>query len=128
LGSGNTLVKSSIEIAKEFELTPELTAEILALAQEHKPEVDAYVADYQAELDRHYAAYEPGPDALRIGRLVAERQARDGTRWGFFVGPETPRPANGNRDPDRCPLPSYSTRTFAVSLFGMRSATTTLAE
>lgn len=68
--------ESPATIAEEFELTPELTAEVLAFAEEHKAEVGAYVADYQAELDRQYAAYQPTPEALRISRLVAERQAR----------------------------------------------------
>jgi hypothetical protein len=52
-----------LEIAEEFALPPELTVEVLvlALAQEHKAEVDVYLADYQAELDRHYAAYSAMP-------------------------------------------------------------------
>jgi hypothetical protein len=38
--------------------------------------VDAYLTDYQAELDRQVAAYQPNPAALRIRRLVEEREAR----------------------------------------------------
>ena len=68
--------ESPEKIAEEFELALELIAEVLAFAEEHKAEVDAYVADYQAELDRQCAAYQPSPTALRISRLVAERQAR----------------------------------------------------
>ena len=68
---------SPAKIAKEFDLTPELIAEVLAFAEEHKAEVGAYVADYQAELDRQYAAYQPRAAALRISRLVAEQQAQE---------------------------------------------------
>jgi hypothetical protein len=67
--------ESPAKIAEEFELPLELTAEVLAFAEKHKVEVDAYVADYQAELDRQCAAYQPSPAALRISRQVAERRA-----------------------------------------------------
>lgn len=63
-------------IAEEFELAPALVAEILGFADHHRAEVDAYLADYQAELDRQFAAYQPSPAALRIRRLVQERQAQ----------------------------------------------------
>jgi hypothetical protein len=69
--------ESPAKIAEEFELPLELTAEVLAFAEKHKVEVDAYVADYQAELDRQCAAYQPSPTALRISRQVAERQAQE---------------------------------------------------
>jgi uncharacterized protein (DUF433 family) len=69
--------ESRATIAEEFELAPELIAEVLAFAENHNQEVDAYVADYQAELDRQYAAYQPSPAALRISSLVAERQSRE---------------------------------------------------
>ena len=68
--------ESPEKIAEEFELTPALVAEILAFADRHRAEVDAYLADYQAELDRQFAAYQPSPAALRIRRLVEERQAQ----------------------------------------------------
>jgi hypothetical protein len=71
------LGNSPATIAEEYELAPKLIAQILAFAEEHNAEVGAYVADYQAELDRQYAAYQPSPAALRISRLVAERQARE---------------------------------------------------
>jgi uncharacterized protein (DUF433 family) len=71
------LGKSPETIAEEFELARELIAEVLAFAEDHKAEVGTYLADYQAELDRQYAAYQPSPAALRISRLVAERQARE---------------------------------------------------
>jgi hypothetical protein len=63
-------------IAEEFELAPTLVAEILAFADRHPAEVEAYLADYQAELDLQFATYQPSPAALRIRRLVAERQAQ----------------------------------------------------
>jgi hypothetical protein len=66
---------SPTTIAEEFELAPELTAEVLAFAEKHKEEVGAYVTDYQAELDRQFAAYQPSPAALRIKSQVAERLA-----------------------------------------------------
>lgn len=69
--------ESQATIAEQFELTPELTAEVLAFAEQHKEEVNAYVADYQAELDRQCAAYQPSPEALRISRQVAERQTQE---------------------------------------------------
>jgi uncharacterized protein (DUF433 family) len=68
--------ESPERIAEEFELAPTLVTEILAFADTHRAEVDAYMADYQAELDRQFAAYQPSPAALRIRRLVAERQAQ----------------------------------------------------
>jgi hypothetical protein len=71
------LGESHTTIAEEFELTPELAAEVLAFAEEHKAVVGAYVTDYQAELDRQYAAYQPTPEALRISRIVAERHAQE---------------------------------------------------
>jgi uncharacterized protein (DUF433 family) len=71
------LGESQATIAEEFELPPEVIGEVLAFAEEHQAEVGAYVADYQDELDRQHAAYQPNPAALRIGRLVAERQARE---------------------------------------------------
>ena len=63
-------------IATEYELAPELVAEVLTFADKQRALVDPYLADYQVELDRQYAAYQPGPAALRIQRLVAERQPR----------------------------------------------------
>jgi hypothetical protein len=63
-------------IAGEFDLAPEVIAEILAFVEQHQASVDAYMTEYQADLDREYAAHEPSPAALRIGRLVAERQAQ----------------------------------------------------
>ncbi|HEX3448519.1 MAG TPA: hypothetical protein VHS97_09715 [Isosphaeraceae bacterium] len=69
--------ESPAKIAEEFELPLELTAEVLAFAEKHKVEVDAYVADYQAELDRQCAAYQPSPTPLRISRQVAERRAQE---------------------------------------------------
>ena len=68
--------ESPEKIAEEFELAPALVAEILAFADRHRAEVDAYLTDYQAELDRQFAAYQPSPAALRIRRLVEERQAQ----------------------------------------------------
>jgi uncharacterized protein (DUF433 family) len=69
--------KSPATIAEEFDLALELITEVLAFAEEHKLEVDDYATDYQAELDRQFAAYQPGPAALRITHLVAERQERE---------------------------------------------------
>jgi len=77
LKAHRVLGESPAAIAAEFELAPELIGEVLAFAEEHNAEVGAYMADYQAELDRQYAAYQPSPAALRISRLVAERQARE---------------------------------------------------
>jgi hypothetical protein len=71
------LGKSPAAIAEEFELAPELISEVLAFAEDQKAEVGAYMAAYRAELDRQYADYQPSPAALRISRLVAERQARE---------------------------------------------------
>ena len=67
---------SPARISEEFELAPELIAEVLAFAEAHRTEVDAYVADYQAELDRQFASYQPSPAALRISSLANERRAR----------------------------------------------------
>ncbi len=69
------LGESPATIATNFELAPDLIAEVLAFADQNRALVDPYVADYQAELDRQYAAYQPSPAALRIGRLVADRKA-----------------------------------------------------
>jgi uncharacterized protein (DUF433 family) len=63
-------------IGEEFELAPELIREVLAFADHHAAEVNAYMADCQAEIDRLEAAYQPSPAALRISRLVAERMAQ----------------------------------------------------
>jgi uncharacterized protein (DUF433 family) len=68
--------KSPEIIAEEYELTPELIREVLAFAERHPAEVGAYMADCQAVIDRLLAAYQPSPAALRISRLVAERQAQ----------------------------------------------------
>ncbi len=70
------LGQSATNIAAEYELDPEVVAEVLALAEEQCAFVDLYVADYQAELDRQFAVYEPTPAALRIQRLVAARPAQ----------------------------------------------------
>jgi hypothetical protein len=53
-----------------------MVAEILAFADRHRSEVDAYLTDCQAELDRQFAAYQPRPAALRIRRLVEQAQAQ----------------------------------------------------
>jgi len=71
------LGESPAAIVEEFELAPELIVEVLAFADEHQAEVDTYLADYQGELDRQQAACQPSPAALRISRLVAEREARE---------------------------------------------------
>lgn len=68
--------ESPATIAEEFDLAPDLVAEILAFAARHRPEVDAYMVDYQAELDRQFAADQPNPAALRIRRLMEERQTQ----------------------------------------------------
>jgi hypothetical protein len=62
-------------IAKEFELAPALIDDVLVYTEDHRAEVDAYVADYQATLDRQEAAVEPSPAQIRIRRLMAERAA-----------------------------------------------------
>ena len=69
--------QSPARISEEFELAPELTAEVLAFAEAHRTEVDAYIADYQAELDRQFATYQPSPAAIRISSLAHERHARE---------------------------------------------------
>jgi uncharacterized protein (DUF433 family) len=69
------LGESPATIAADFEIATDLIAEVLAFAEGNRALVDPYVADYQAELDRQYAAYRPSPAALRIERLVAEREA-----------------------------------------------------
>src|SRR5262245_61069196 len=63
-------------VAAEFEMAPALIREVLALADHHPAEVNAYMTDCQAEIDRLDTAYQPSPAALRISRLVAERQAQ----------------------------------------------------
>jgi hypothetical protein len=68
---------SPVRIAEDFELAPEVAAEVLAFVNAHRAEVSAYTAAYQAELDGQYAAYHPSPAALRISNLVAERQVRE---------------------------------------------------
>ncbi len=75
--ANRVLGESPATIAAEFELAPELVGEVLAFAEQYQAEVGAYVAEYQAELDRQYEAYQPNSAALRISRLLAERQARE---------------------------------------------------
>jgi uncharacterized protein (DUF433 family) len=65
------------KIAEQFELTPAVIAEVLDFADQHWAQVGAYMAEYQAELDRQEASYQPSPAALRIGRLVKERQGSE---------------------------------------------------
>jgi uncharacterized protein (DUF433 family) len=76
LEAHRNLGKSPEVIAEEYELAPELIREVLALADRHPAEVDAYMADCQAAIDRLLAAYQPSPAALRITQLVAEQQAQ----------------------------------------------------
>jgi uncharacterized protein (DUF433 family) len=71
-----TLGKSAELIAEEYEVTPELIRDVLAFAQRHPAQVAFYMSQCQAEIDRRLDAYTPGPAALRIGRMVAERQAQ----------------------------------------------------
>src|SRR5438093_112762 len=70
------LGESPETIAEQFELAPALIGEVLAFADRHPEVVSAYMADYQSELDQQFASYKPSPAALRISRLVEERQTQ----------------------------------------------------
>ena len=53
----------------------ELIQRVIAFRETHRPEVDAYVAEYRADLERQESASNPSSALLRTRRLMAERAA-----------------------------------------------------
>jgi len=80
LKSLDELGESPETIAENYELPPGLVREVIAFANDHRPEVDPYMADYRAELERQYAEYTPSPAQLRIRKLIEERMAQQARR------------------------------------------------
>ncbi len=51
-----------------------LIKQVLDFREQHRDEVDAYVAEYQAEIDRQRAAAPPGPSFAELRRRIANRE------------------------------------------------------
>ncbi|MBV8313136.1 MAG: hypothetical protein JO344_22345 [Planctomycetaceae bacterium] len=80
LKSFEELEESPETIAENYELPLGLVREVIAFANDHRPEVDPYMVDYRAELDRQLATYTPSPAQLRIRRLMEEQEAKQARR------------------------------------------------
>jgi uncharacterized protein (DUF433 family) len=80
LKSFEELGESPETIAESYELPLGLVREVIAFTNDHRPEVDPYMADYRAELDCQLAAYKPSPAQLRIHGLMEEQEAQQARR------------------------------------------------